>query len=217
MAHQAAKIATEEASMITVYGHPMSTCTRKVLMTLNETGTPFEMSVVDFATGAHKQPPHVARQPFGRVPALTDDGFEMFESRAMCRYINDKASGKLMPHDAKDRARVEQWISVETSEFAPNAMKFIYEHVFKRPQTPEVLDAAGKGLTTALEVMEKQLTKSAFLVGNELTLADVVYMPYVEYLMASPAKEFIAKHPHVAAWWNKISERPSWKKTTAKA
>jgi glutathione S-transferase len=203
--------------MLTIYGHPMSTCTRKVLMTLNETGTPYEMSVVEFATGAHKQAPHMARQPFGRVPALSDGGFELFESRAMCRYINDKASGKLMASDPKGRAVVEQWISIETSEFSSHAMKFIYEHTFKRPQTPEVLEAAGTGLTTTLEVMDKQLAKTPFLAGSDLTLADVVYMPYIDYIMATPAKEFITKHPHVAAWWNKISERPTWKKTTGKA
>lgn len=203
--------------MLTIYGHPMSTCTRKVLMTLNETGTPFEMSVVDFATGAHKQPPHMGRQPFGRVPALSDGGFEMFESRAMCRYVNDKASGKLMPNDAKGRALAEQWISIETSEFSSHAMKFIYEHAFKRPQTPETLEAAGKALTTTLEVMDKQLAKTPYLAGNDLTLADIVFMPYIDYIMATPAKELITKHPHVTAWWNKISERPTWKKTTGKA
>ena len=66
--------------MLTVYGHPMSTCTRKVLMTLAEDEIPFEMSLVDFATGAHKKEPHLGRQPFGRIPAIDDDGFQLFES-----------------------------------------------------------------------------------------------------------------------------------------
>ena len=63
--------------MIQIYGNPMSTCTRKVLMTLAETNTPFEMHVVDFTKGEHKQEAHVRRQPFGRIPALEDDGFEI--------------------------------------------------------------------------------------------------------------------------------------------
>ncbi|MEO6602550.1 MAG: glutathione S-transferase N-terminal domain-containing protein, partial [Polyangiaceae bacterium] len=69
-----------------IYGHPASTCTRKVLMTLNETNTPYELLLVDFAKGEHKQPAHLAHQPFGQVPALDDEGFEMYESRAMSRY-----------------------------------------------------------------------------------------------------------------------------------
>lgn len=198
--------------MIKIYGHPMSTCTRKVLMTLAETGTPFEMNLVDFAKGEHKQEANLRRQPFGRIPSLEDDGFELFESRAMARYINEKASGKLVPGDAKGRAKMEQWISVETSEFSGNAMKFIYEYVFKRAQEPAVLEAAGKALDTTCAAMDRQLAKTPFLAGAEFTIADIAYMPYIEYAMGTPAKDIFAKYPHVMAWWNKISERPTWHK-----
>jgi glutathione S-transferase len=203
--------------MIQIYGNPMSTCTRKVLMTLAETNTPFEMHVVDFTKGEHKQEPHVRRQPFGRIPALEDDGFELFESRAMARYINDKAGGKLVPADGKGRAKMEQWISVETSEFSGNAMKFVAEYVFKRPQEPGVIEAAGKALDLTCSVMERQLAKTPFLAGADLTIADIGFMPYIEYAMATPAKDIFAKYPHVMAWWNKLSERPTWRKATGKA
>jgi len=203
--------------MIKIYGNPMSTCTRKVLATLAETGTPFEMNVVDFAKGEHKQEAHLRRQPFGRIPALEDDGFELFESRAMARYINEKASGKLVPGDAKGRAKMEQWISVETSEFSGNAMKFIYEYMFKRAQDPAVLEAAGKALETTCAAMDRQLAKTPFLAGSDFTIADIGYMPYLEYAMATPAKDIFAKYPHLMAWWNKLSERPSWRKATGKA
>ena len=202
--------------MLKIFGHPMSTCTRKVLMTLAETNTPYEMTVVDFAKGEHKQEPHLTRQPFGQVPALDDAGFTLYESRAMSRYINEKVSGKLVPSDAQGRAAMEQWISVETSDFTPHAMPFIFEHVMKRPQDAAKLEAAGKGLETALGVMNARLAKSPFLAGEQLTLADVCFMPYVEYLMSTPVKETIAKFPHVAAWWNKASERPTWKKVAGR-
>jgi glutathione S-transferase len=203
--------------MIQIYGNPMSTCTRKVLMTLAETNTPFEMHVVDFTKGEHKQEAHVRRQPFGRIPALEDDGFELFESRAMARYINDKAGGKLVPADGKGRAKMEQWISVETSEFSGNAMKFVAEYVFKRPQEPGVIEAAGKALDLTCSVMERQLAKTPFLAGADLTIADIGFMPYIEYAMATPAKDIFAKYPHLMAWWNKVSERPTWRKATGKA
>jgi glutathione S-transferase len=202
--------------MITIYGNPMSTCTRKVLMTLAETNTPFEMKVVDLGAAEHKQDTHLKHQPFGRIPALDDGGFELFESRAMCRYINEKASGKLVPSDIKGRAKMEQWISIETSEFTPNAMKFIYHFAFKRPQEPVVLEAAGKALETVCGVMEKELAKTPFLAGSELSLADICFMPYFEYTMGSPAKDIFAKHPRVMAWWNKVSERPTWRKVAGK-
>jgi len=202
--------------MLKIFGHPMSTCTRKVLMTLAETNTPYELSTIDFAKGEHKQPAHLARQPFGQIPALDDDGFALYESRAMSRYIDEKVSGKLVPGDAKGRGVMEEWISIETSNFTPHAMKFIYHHTFGRAQDAAVLETATKGLETALGVMDARLAKSAFLAGDQFTLADVCFMPYFEYAMATPVKEMIAKHPHVNAWWNKVSERPTWQKTAGR-
>jgi glutathione S-transferase len=199
-----------------VYGHPMSTCTRKVLTTLIETNTPYEFTLVDLATGQHKQPEHLARQPFGQVPAIEDNGFQMYESRAICRYIDEKTRNSLRPDDMAGRARMEQWMSVETSNFSPHAMKFIYQHVMKRPQAQEVLDAAQKGLDLALDTMEKQLATEPFIAGRKFTLADIGFMPYLEYLQATPLKESLAKRDHLSAWWKKISERPSWSKVVGR-
>ena len=202
--------------MLKIYGNPMSTCTRKVLMTLAEHGAPHEFTVIDFASGEHKKAPHVARQPFGRVPTIDDDGFTMFESRAICRYLDQKLGGKLQPSDAKARAKMEQWISVETSEFTPHAMKFIYQHVFQRPQAAGVIEEAGKGLAATCAVLDKQLAETPFLAGAAFSLADICFMPYVEYAMGTPAKEILAKFPHVMTWWNRVSERPTWRKAIGK-
>jgi glutathione S-transferase len=199
-----------------IFGHPGSTCTRKVLMTLNETKTPFEFVLVDFAKGEHKQPEHLARQPFGQVPALNDEGFALYESRAMARYIDEKSGGSLTPKGLRARAVMEQWISVETSNFAPHAMKFIYHSVFKREQSPEVLKAAGAALDTAYATLELQLTAQPFLAGEALSLADICFAPYLEYLTLSPAAGKLAEHPHVAAWWAQISSREAWQKTVAR-
>lgn len=198
-----------------IYGHPMSTCTRKVLMTLAETNTPYEFVMVDLMKGDHKQPAHLARQPFGQVPTLEDDGFELYESRPMCRYINEKANGSLIPRDLKDRARMEQWISVESANFTSPVMKFVFQHIFKREQPPEALKAAGEQITNTLTIMDKQLAKHPFIAGEAFTLADISYMPYIEYAMQTPAKDLFAQHPHVMAWWNKISEKPTWRKAVA--
>jgi glutathione S-transferase len=203
--------------MLKIFGHPVSTCTRKVLMTLAETRAPYEFVVVDFAKGEHKQPPHMSRQPFGQVPAIDDDGFSLYESRAICRYINERAGGKLVPSDAKAHARMEQWISVETEDFTPHVMKFIFQHIFHRPQEPATLEAAGSRLEVALGVLDAALSKSPYLVGDDLTLADVVFMPYIEYALGTPVKATFEKHPHVMAWWKRASDRPTWKKAIGKA
>lgn len=200
-----------------IFGHPMSTCTRKVLMVLAETNTPSEFVLVDLFKGEHKQAAHLARQPFGQVPALEDDGLELYESRAICRYINEKANGPLIPRDLKARARMEQWISVESSNFTDPVMKFVFHHIFKREQTPAVLESAGERLENALVIMDKQLANHPFIAGETFSLADICFMPYIEYAMNTPAKEIFAKHKHVTAWWHKISEKPTWHKIAGRA
>ena len=199
-----------------IYGHPMSTCTRKVLMTLEENGTPYELVLVDLMTGAHKQPEHLARQPWGKVPTLDDDGFTMYESRAMCRYINDKYNGKLVPSDVRGRAMMDQWTSVEHSYFTTPTMKHVFHVVFKVPQEQASLDAAVKELEHTLPVLDAHLAKHTYFAGDAFTLADINYMPYVEYGMITAVKDVYTKHTNFMAWWNRVSERPTWRKVAGR-
>ena len=204
-----------------IYGHPMSTCTRKVLCLMAEKGQPADLVVVDIMKGEGKSPEHLARQPFGQVPAIDDDGFVLFESRAIIRYLDETRPGpKLTPADARGRAIMEQWISVEQSNFTPPTMKIVMQQFFG-PMMGKTADegyvAEGlTGLDRALDVMEKRLASSPFLAGEQFTLADLGYMPYLEYLAATPSFSHVADRPAVTKWWKTISARPSWQKAIGK-
>lgn len=199
-----------------IYGHPMSTCTRKVLTTCVETNTPYELVTLDFAKGDHKQPEHLARHPWGKMPTLDDGGFTMIESRPICRYINDKAGGNLVPSDLRARAMMDQWTSVEYSYFTPPTMKFVFKHVFQFPQEEATIAAAQKELDQSLPALDAHLAKHAYFAGESFSLADITYMPYVEYAMMTPLKDTFGKHAHFMAWWNRASERPSWRKVAGR-
>lgn len=202
--------------MIKLYGNPLSTCTRKVLTALAETGTDYELSIVDLSKGEHKKEPHVSRQPFGQIPVIDDAGFMLYESRAICRYLNDKASGKLVPTDLQQRARMNQWLSVEQSNFSPNAMKFVYHYAFKRNQDAAVLEGAAAMLDKVYAALAVPLASQPFLAGESFTLADIGYMPYIEYMQGSPAHATLEKHGSVLDWWKRVSGRPSWAKATGR-
>jgi glutathione S-transferase len=203
--------------MIRLFGSPYSTCTRKVLTALLETDTPYELVVVDFAKREHKQEPHLSRQPFGQVPAIDDDGFNLFESRAICRYLSAKAGDKLAPSGLRERALMEQWISVEQSNFSPHAMKFVYHYIFKREQEPLVLEAALAALEKAFSALSKPLASQPFLAGDKLTIADIGYMPYLEHFVSTPVQPKLEQFPHVVSWWGRLRERESWRKITGRA
>lgn len=205
-----------------VFGHPMSTCMRKVLTTLAEKGHRAEVVLVDLMKGEHKRPEHLARQPFGVIPVFEDDdGFQLYESRAIIRYLDAKLSGpSLVPEDLKERGRMEQWISIEQSNFSPAAMKVVMQAMFApmRGAQPDqqIIEQGKTDATKALDVLEKALAGREFIAGS-FSLAEITWMPYVEYFVAAGGADLIQSRENVAAWWKRISERPSWQQVTGKA
>ncbi|MDI1430915.1 MULTISPECIES: glutathione S-transferase family protein [Polyangium] len=202
-----------------VYGHPASTCTRKLLCALAEKGVDYEFVLVDIMKGDQKSAEHLARHPFGVVPVLDDDGFVLYESRAILRYLNAKLGG-LAPTDAKDLGVMEQWISVEQSYFSPPAMKAILEIFFSpmKGTTPDP-DVIAKGkaeAAKALDVLDRALVGKEFLAGS-FSIAEITYAPYFQYLFDTGLGDIVKERPNVAAWWSRISERPSWQKAIGKA
>src|SRR5215468_6342376 len=122
-----------------IYGDPLSTNTRKVLTTLAELGMRYELVHVDYAGGQHKQQPHLERQPFGQMPALEDEGFKLYETHAMCRYLDARAGGRLLPSELRSRAVVDQWMSIESANFSHYAMKFVYHYLLHVTQDESTL------------------------------------------------------------------------------
>ena len=206
-----------------LYGNPLSTCTRKVLTVFAEKNAKFDFVVLDFMKGEHKSPEHLARQPFGVVPSFEDNGFALYESRAICRYLDEALDGqKLSPATAKDRGMMEQWISVEQSYFTPAAMKILYQtlfaQMFGRAGDEAILKEGRDAIAKPAAVLDKHLSAgSDYLVGSQFTLADICYLPYIEYLFAAKQGDVITDHKHLAAWWSRCSERKSWQIASGKA
>lgn len=186
-------------------------------MTLAELETPFELVHVDFAQGQHKQEPHLQRQPFGQMPALEDEGFVLYETQAMCRYLDARAGGRLLPTELRARARAEQWMSIESANFSAHAMKFIYHYLLKVEQDDRVLQHAAVSVDKVLSVLARDVTANSFVAGESFSLADICFMPYFEYGMLTPIEAQIAKYPGVLSWWQRVRERPTWRKVIGAA
>jgi glutathione S-transferase len=131
--------------------------------------------------------------------------------------VDDISGASLWPKDSKQRALVEQWISVEQSHHNA-ADKLVYELYFKKMRGAEadktVVEEETKRLHSCYKIMNEHLHGKTFLVGDSFSLADIVFMPYLNYLQACEGfKEILSAHPNVAAWWKAITSRPSWQKT----
>ncbi|KII85279.1 hypothetical protein PLICRDRAFT_166954 [Plicaturopsis crispa FD-325 SS-3] len=204
--------------VLKLYGVPQSVCTRRVAVVCREKNVPYELVPVDVAKRAHKSPAYLEKQPFGQLPYIDDDGFILYESRAIGRYIAAKYAGQgtpLLPADPKAHALFEQAASVEYSDFDPFVGGLALEKAYKKMWGQET-DAARvqeylKVLDGKLDAYEAILSKQAYLAGNEITLADIFHLPYGSMLskIGIDALESEAR-PNVARWWKDISSRPSW-------
>ena len=199
-----------------VHGLIISAGTQLVLMALAEKGAQHELVSLDFASGEHKQPKYTALQPFAKVPAVEHDGQVLFESRAIARYIDEAFPGeRFTPADLKERALMDQWISVEMMEFYPTAHPLALELSIKPligmgDPDPATVETLRKKVRPVLAVLDKALEGKSYLVGNKFTLADMVYMPDLGWLHAAGEGAWISEFTNVTRWWNGISSRKSW-------
>ncbi|KAL0066314.1 hypothetical protein AAF712_006745 [Marasmius tenuissimus] len=161
--------------VLQLYGSPQSTCTKRVGVVLHEKKIPYEFREIDYAKNEHKSPEYLEKQPFGQVPYIDDDGFILYESRAICRYLALKYADqgtKLIPapNDLKAIGLFEQGVSNESSNFDPFASKAVYENVFKKYRgltpDPPTFNALIDQLKAKLGVYEIILGKQKYIAGN---------------------------------------------------
>jgi len=205
---------------IKLYGMKVSTCFRRVVTVLNEKNLPFEVVEVNIMKGEQKSPDFLAKQPFGKIPVLEDDGFFVYESRAIAKYIAKKYAGqgtKLLPDgsDVKAIALFEQACSMETSYFDGPASTMAFEKVFKGwkkmgPADEKVVAAQTAALDATFKGYETILSKQSYLGGNELTLADLFHLPYGVMLKENGSADLFEKYPAVNKWFTGLTERESW-------
>ncbi|KAJ6486993.1 glutathione S-transferase [Mycena sanguinolenta] len=147
----------------------------------------------------------MAKHPFGQVPMIDDDGFIIYESRAICRYIIDKYPNRgpeLLPKGLKERSLVEQAAAVEYATFNPALMPVFKESAEKalrsEPVDQAVLDEALKEFSAKLDVYEVILGKQKFFAGDEFSFADLCHYAYAPFLTLGGIDIMTSKGPNVA-------------------
>jgi glutathione S-transferase len=198
-----------------LYGHPWSINTRKTLATLAEKGHQASLSLVMIPKGEQKRPEHLRVHPFGKVPVLDDAGFVLYETRAINAYLDATLTGpRLVPMTARERARMDQWISAADSYFIPSAHGLIVELLFRRylggEQSAQAIAAGRAGIEGPLDTIDRALGEAPFLAGDAFSLADIHWMPYVDYLHEIGESAPFDRRPNLAAWWKRVGVRPAW-------
>ncbi len=206
------------AATVTVYGDPRSSYVRTVRMALSEKGVAYSYEPV--APHSEKV---VAICPFGRVPAFRDGDFTLYETTAIVRYIDDCFDGPaLVAGSPWARARMEQYVSlINCHGYDAMIRRYVLQYVFPKGANgaPDraVIEKAVPDIKAQLEVLDQAYGARNLLVGETVTLADLLLAPIIFYLQQFPeGKTLLADAPNVARAHAAMAERGSFKATAPK-
>jgi len=149
----------------------------KISIALEEMGLPYEVRVIDLASGEQKADWYVRLNPNGRIPTLDDDGFVVFESGAILLYLAEK-TGRFLPRDVHARSRVIQWLMFQMSGIGPMmGQANVFFRYFPEKIQP-VIDRYQREVTRLFAVLDRQLASHEYIAG-EYSIADMALWPWV--------------------------------------
>ncbi|MBS4046128.1 MAG: glutathione S-transferase family protein [Alphaproteobacteria bacterium] len=207
---------------VLLYGAPYSVYTRSARLALSEKGVDYTLEMVDVHGPGGLPPEHLTRQPFGKIPAFEHDGFALFETAAILRYVDEAFAGPaLQPTDAKARARMNQAISVCDSYLYPHGVWGIFVERVSKARRGVAADEqkVASSLPKAAAchaVLAEILGDQGYLCGAAMSLADLHAAPMLACLaMTEEGRSMMMAHPQLAQWWQRMAARASMAQTRA--
>ncbi|MCG8491322.1 MAG: glutathione S-transferase family protein [Sneathiellales bacterium] len=198
-----------------LHGFQFSVYTRIVKVILAEKAATYQYTEVNpFA--ADMPLSYLDLHPFRRVPCLKHDGFILFETSAISRYINSLfPDPDFVLQDGKALARMEQVLSIIDSYFYPHLVRQVFSHgyflkQFNEAADPEELAAGLAAAPSILNSLEKIADEGLILNGASSTLADLHLGPMMDYfMMTDEGKKMLKEYPALSGWWDNEQKRPS--------
>jgi len=197
--------------VLKVLGRKSSSNVQKVLWCLGELEVPFEREDVGGEFGRNQSPEYLALNPNAVVPTIDDNGFILWESNVIVRYLCAKFShGTLYPAELTRRADAERWMDWQQTTVAP-PMGLLFRRFLRKP--PEDIPAAqveaariGAGKVWAM--LDKHLEKQAYVAGVSLTMGDIALGNAIHRWFSVPVER--PDLPALKAWYDRLCARPAY-------
>jgi glutathione S-transferase len=189
---------------------------KKVTWLCEEIGLPYQRIDAGLAFGVVNTPEYRKLNPNGLVPTIDDDGFILWESNAIVRYLAAKhAAGTLWPADPKVRADADRWMDWCSTTLAPAFVPVFMALVRTPPEkrNPQAIEDATKKTAEVLARLDGALAGRNFVIGDQLSMADIAFGGLV-YLINNVAFDR-PKLANFDAWYARISARPAFRKVVA--
>ena len=199
--------------MIKIWGRKTSSNVQKVMWAIGELGLPHERIDVGGSFGKNREPAYLAMNPNGLVPTLEEeDGFLLWESNTIVRYLAAKyRSTSLEPADLKCARRPSKWMDWQLSVCGPAITPVFWGLIRTPPEKRDhaAIEAGKKNTTAAMQMMDAQLAKTAYLAGDGFSYGDIpVGIMAYRYRQLVPDRPPL---PNFERWYAALSERKAFK------
>lgn len=178
----------------------------KVAIMLEETGLPYTPHFLSLSDNDQKQPDFVAINPNGRIPAIVDGGFAVFESGAILLYLAEK-SARFLSIDPNERSTAVQWLMWQMGGLGPMMGQLnVFRNYFPE-QIPAAIERYDREVNRLFGVLDRRLGESAFVGGRDYGVADMACWPWVASHDWSGVS--LDPYPALARWKDTLAERPA--------
>jgi len=196
--------------MLKVWGRTNSVNVKKALWTIEELGLRYERVDAGMQYGVVNTDEYRRMNPNGLVPTIEDDGFVLWESHTIARYLAAK-HGKLLPAAPRMRAEAERWMDWAFTFQA--AFRPVFWGLVRTPSEKRDASAIEEGRRKSAELLgylDAALDGRKFVAGNGFTVGDIPMGCHVQLWMRLPIER--PKHTALEAWFNRLLERPAYRK-----
>ena len=199
--------------MLKILGRRTSGNVMKPLWAADEMGIEYEQVDIGGAFGGNREPDYLAMNPMGLVPTLVEDGFSLFESNAITRYLCEKhGHGSLRPADPRARATADAWMDWQQTVCAP-MMRPVFWGLVRTPEAERDHDAINAGIErgyTVWGMLDRHLAERPFVAGDALTMGDIPIGPQAHRWLNLVEER--PPMPNLEAWYRRLTERPAFRK-----
>ena len=198
--------------MLKIWGRNTSSNVQKAMWAVGELNLKYERLDVGGAFGKNRDPDYLAMNPNGLVPTLVEDGFILWESNSIVRYLaRIYGAGTLEPSDQKDIARANQWMDWQLSVVAP-AISAAFWGLIRTPAEKRDMAAIATSqqkTAEAMKMLDAQLGCTAFVAGDRFSMGDIpVGVMAYRFRQLCPERP---KMPHLERWYAAIETRQAFK------
>ena len=199
---------------IKLYDSARSPHARKVRLLAAELGIALDRVALDFQKGELRSPEYLAKNPNGRIPTIEDDGFVLWESPAILKYLAAKRTERgLAPADAAAQAQIDQWLFWWTADPEAAFSRLIWERrvkpfLGKGGNDPNIIADAQASFDRFLPVLDRQLAGKDYVLGT-LSIVDFAIAPVLDII--SFVNVDLGQYANIAAWLERLRARAYWK------